>query len=161
MLRACAQGFSGTQVNPHCNLVLRKAVPETGYSLREGETDEETELISLAEVLASAAARRPPRGTGLPASAGGSAQAEEMQLGAMRRRRDMSGSLSSGVASRCRFTCCAVWWAMAAHVHMGFTPEAVGNVEVSATNSPGTSQVSPVGLAAPSLGDAAMRQVPI
>merc|ERR1712186_107949 len=48
---------------------------------------------------------------------------------------------------------------MAAHVHNGFTPEAVGKAEVSATKSPGTSQVSPVGLAAPSLGVAAIRQV--
>jgi len=72
-----------------------------------------------------------------------------------------AGMACSGVVPKCCFTCWATRCASAAHVHMGFTPDAVGKAEVSATKRPKTSQVSPEGLTAPSLGEAAIRQVPI
>lgn len=44
---------------------------------------------------------------------------------------------------------------------MGLTPLEVGNADASATYRSLTSQVSPVGLIAPDLGELPMRQVPI
>lgn len=85
--------------------------------------------------------------------------ADDMQR--MEYFRSWHGSVSPCDDRRRPFTCCATWCASAAHVHMGLTPEAVGKAEVSATKSPGTSQVSPDGFTAPCLAEPAIRQVPI
>ena len=49
----------------------------------------------------------------------------------------------------------------AAIVTIGFTPDAVGNVEPSQTTRRATSQVSPVGSHAEAVGEPPMRAVPI